>query len=330
MVVGAACLVSMLAEPSAAPPPAPADDALVAAPDAGESAPPPAAESKLPQPEARRPDTPGEPPVSDAAWKAVEGKPVEVTTPSGPVKGELTSSEGDTLVIIGADGSVQSVPKATASGVKVTQPPPSPASEMSSLKTGDPPPPSEEKQTEEPLSKEEERKKKREERRKKREHALLGAFTMQGATYTHVRGDGVKGGHASYAMDWGIGANLSPGFGMYVVGGGLFAAKIRSDPGDGMRERLKHNYGHLAFLFAFGGKYYFSTIGAGVGFNRLRFPDNSLQKDVGLAIPFKLVGKIPLPKKLYIGIGLTYELGMVRGFERFINGIGGQIVFGRW
>jgi hypothetical protein len=117
---------------------------------------------------------------------------------------------------------------------------------------------------------------------------------------------------------------------MYLVGGGLFATKIRSDPGDGMRERLKHNYGHLAFLFAFGGKYYFSTLGAGVAFNRLRFPDDSLQKDVGLAIPFKLVGKIPLPKKLYIGIGLTYEFAAVRGFDRFINAIGGQIVFGRW
>ena len=86
----------------------------------------------------------------------------------------------------------------------------------------------------------------------------------------------------------------------------------------------------MVALFAFGGKYYFSTVGAGVAFSRLRFADDRLDKDVGLALPFKLVGKIPLPKKLYIGLGLTYELGMVQGFSRFVNGIGGQIVFGRW
>jgi hypothetical protein len=304
---------------SDAPPPA---EEIAAAP---ESTPAEPAEPAKPEPEP--PVKPSEQKVTDSAWKAVEGKQVEIETSKGPVKGELASSEGDTLVVIGADGNVQSVPKASASAVKVVQAPPSPAQEMSSLKSGDPPPPPEE---DKPLSKEEERKKKREERRKKREHAILGAFTMQGATYTHVRGSGVKGGHASYAMDWGVGANLAPSFGMYLVGGGLFAAKIRSDPGDGMRERLKHNYGHLAFLFAFGGKYYFSTLGAGVAFNRLRFPDDSLQKDVGLAIPFKLMGKIPLPKKLYIGLGLSYEFAAVRGFDRFINAIGGQIVFGRW
>ncbi len=320
-MIVAAALSSVLAwaEPAPEAPSGPPEDVLISAPS--ETAPPPEASAPpIPEPAAST-----EPPVSDAAWKAVEGKQVEIETANGPVQGELASSEGDTLVVIAEDGTVQSVPKAQASAVKVTQPP-SPAKEMSSLKAGAPPPAEEEQ----PLSKEEERKKKREERRKKREHAILGAFTMQGATYTHVRGAGVKGGHASYAMDWGIGANLAKSFGMYLMGGGLFAAKIRSDPGDGMRDRLQHNYGHLAFLFAFGGKYYFSTLGAGVAFNRLRFPDDSLQKDVGLALPFKLVGKIPLPHKLYIGIGLSYELGMVRGFDRFINAIGGQIVFGRW
>ncbi|MCX4243546.1 hypothetical protein [Paraliomyxa miuraensis] len=166
----------------------------------------------------------------------------------------------------------------------------------------------------------------RKERREKREHAILGAFTMQGATYTHWRdkGDtGVNAGHASYAMDFGLGANLSPGFGMYAVAGGLLGAKIDD-------ATIKANYGHLAVLFAFGGKYYYSTVGAGVAFSRLRFPDDTLAKDKGLSLPMKLVGKIPLPKKLYLGLGLTYELGMVAGFSRFINGIGGQIVFGRW
>ena len=152
---------------------------------------------------------------------------------------------------------------------------------------------------------------------------ILGAFTMQGATYTHWRGSGVNSGHASYAMDFGLGANLSPGFGMYAVAGGLLGAKIDD-------KQTNANYGHVAALFAFGGKYYYSTFGAGVAFSRLRYADDRLEKDKGLSLPFKLMGKIPLPKKLYIGIGITYELGMVRGFSRFVNGIGGQIVFGRW
>ena len=44
----------------------------------------------------------------------------------------------------------------------------------------------------------------------------------------------------------------------------------------------------------------------------------------------KLFGRFPLPKKLYLGIGLAYDVGIVRGFGRSINGIGGQIIFGRW
>ncbi|MCA9711688.1 MAG: hypothetical protein KDK70_37985, partial [Myxococcales bacterium] len=165
--------------------------------------------------------------------------------------------------------------------------------------------------------------KRRRERREKREHALLGAFTMQGATYTHWRGDGVQAGHASYAMDFGLGINPSPGFGMYALAGGLLGAKIQD-------KQIKANYGHVAFVFAFSRKYFFSTVGAGGAFSRLRFSDGTLQKDRGLAIPTRLMGKIPLPHKLYLGLGITYELGLVRGFSRAINGIGGQIVVGRW
>ena len=265
-------------------------------------------------------------PVSDAAWKAVEGKNVEVTTPSGPKQGELASSEGDSIVLIAADGEVQTIPKAQASGVKVVKAP-SPASEMASLEAGPEPPPEDGARGEESGEEDEEltpAQQRRKERREKREHALLGAFTMHGATYSHWRGNGINAGHASYAMDWGIGANFSPSFGMYAMVGGVYGARIDN-------KTVRANSTHIAALFAFGGKYYYSTVGAGVGFNRLRFPDpRGLEKDVGLSLPFKLVGKIPLPKKLYIGLGLTYEFGAYDGFSRYLNAIGGQIVFGRW
>lgn len=309
------------------------------------------------------------PPVDDAAWTALQGRQVVVDTPSGAVSGELLRSDGSTLVLVQGDGNVLTVRKADATGVRVVQTPasgggtapvapaPGPAPAPAPAPAPTPSPASAPTTTvaapaatapaattpaattpaattpaaaqptdpaaapaEEELSPREQRRK---ERREKREHAILGAFTMQGATYTHWRGSGVNAGHASYAMDFGVGANLSPGFGMYAVAGGLLGAKIDD-------KQINANYGHVAALFAFGGKHYFSTVGAGVAFSRLRFADDRLEKETGLAIPFKLVGKIPLPKKLYIGLGLTYEFAAVGGFTRFINGIGGQIVFGRW
>jgi len=275
---------------------------------------------------------------------------VAVGTPSGPVQGELLRSDGDTLVLVHADGEVLTVPKASAQSVRVVQPGAaapanSPANSPAAAMAGPDPaaampadgeaqpetakgaePEGEAEAEEEPSPGE----KRRKERRENREHALLGAFTMQGATYTHWRGDGIKAGGASYAMDFGLGANLSPNFGLYAMVGGLLGAKIQDD-------RINANYGHAAVVFAFSRKYFMSTIGAGLAWSRLRATEGSLvgdgitlHRDRGLALPVRLVGKIPLPHKLYIGLGLTYELGVVRGFSRAINGIGGQIVVGRW
>ena len=175
-----------------------------------------------------------------------------------------------------------------------------------------PPPPEEEgapAEEEQPTSKKEERKKRREERREKREHAILGAFTMQGATYTHVRGMGVKGGHASYAMDFGIGANLSPGFGMYVVTGGLLAAKIRSERDDGLKEtdQAQLRQGRDAVRVR-------REVLLLHGRRRRRVQPDPSRGRVGQHQPgprraLRLMGKIPLPKKLYIGIGIAYEFG---------------------
>ncbi|MEX1368426.1 MAG: hypothetical protein AB1Z98_35165, partial [Nannocystaceae bacterium] len=289
---------------------------------------------------ATSPATPA-PAVDDAAWAALVGRDVVVEVSGGTLTGELLRADGPSLVLAMSDGRVQTLPKANATGVRLAtapaaapaaaSPSPTPAPAPATTAPAAEPTPA---AADEPPAEEEELSrgdKRRKERRENREHALLGAFTMHGATYSHWRDSGrestgVNAGHASYAMDWGLGVNLSPGFGMYAVAGGLFGAKIRDDANG----RIKANYGHVAALFAFGGKYYYSTVGAGVAFSRLRFADDTLQKDPGLALPFKLVGKIPLPHKLYIGIGLTYELAMVANFGRFINAIGGQIVVGRW
>lgn len=261
--------------------------------------------------------------VSDDVWSALEGKEVVIETSAGPVEGELTSVRGDTLVVIAPDGSVSSVPKRNATSVKVAKRDPGPA-----LPTTPPPAKNgggseaeaEAEATDDDgeLSREEKRKQRREER----SHALLGTFSAHGAAYAHWRGDGIAAGHAAYAMDWGLGFNATERFGMYAVAGGLLGARIDD-------KQVRANYGHVAFMFAFGGKYYHSMFGAGAAFSRLRFEDE-LQKDVGLSLPLKIFGKIPLPHRIYIGIGLSYELGLVRNFGRAVNGIGGQLVVGRW
>ncbi|MEM7151344.1 MAG: hypothetical protein AAF799_00810 [Myxococcota bacterium] len=321
-----------LAQPAPAPTPAPSEPepAPIQTPEqpAPTSSPAPATTTSTPAPA-----------VDDAAWTALQGRQVAVMTNGGTVSGELLRSDGDSVVLVLADGQVRTIPKSQATGVRVVQTPapttpaPTTPAPTPAATTSDPQPSPAAAEAEPEAEPEEELtpgQQRRKERRENREHALLGLLAMHGATYSHWRdsGDGtdayaVNSGHASYAMDWGVGVNLSPTFGMYAIAGGLLGAKIDND-------RIKANYGHVAALFAFGGKYYFSTVGAGVGFSRLRFEDDTLHKDTGLALPFKLVGKIPLPKKLYLGIGLTYELAMVRGFSRFINAIGGQITVGRW
>lgn len=284
------------------------------------------------------PTTSAAPAVSDAAWEALVGRDVEVQSSGGPFRGELLRSEGAQVVLVQDDGSVVTIPKANASSVKVVkapppaQPPNQPPNQTSEEIAGlEAPAEATEEPTEEGDEELTDAQKRRKERREKRDFAILGAFTMHGATYSHWRGEGVNAGHASYAMDWGVGANFSKNFGLYAIAGGLFGAKIDGpDDIDGNATQLKANYGHVGAIFAFGGKWYFSTIGAGAAFSRLRFADDTLQKDKGLAIPSKIMARIPLPKKLYIGIGITYEFAAVRNFNRYINAIGGQIVFGRW
>lgn len=61
--------------------------------------------------------------VPDAAWSAVEGKRVVVSTADGEVEGELAGYEGETLVLIADDGAVRTLPKVSATAVRVSKPP---------------------------------------------------------------------------------------------------------------------------------------------------------------------------------------------------------------
>ncbi|HWB77943.1 MAG TPA: hypothetical protein VG755_23425 [Nannocystaceae bacterium] len=251
--------------------------------------------------------------VPDSTWSALVGKQVAIETSEGTRKGELTAADGDHVVLIEDDGTVTSVPKRDASGVKVTQhaPTPAPAAAKTEKNPADAKPP-EAPPADAP----------KDEKKSKREHALLGAFTAHGGAYANWRGDGVRGGGGAYLMDWGIGINATPGFGMYAMAGGVLGARIDD-------KTIRANAGHLNLMFAFGGKYYHSMFGAGLAMSRLKLPAG-VQKDLGLSLPLRMFGKLPLPHHLYLGIGIAYELMLVRDWKRFVNVIGGQIILGRW
>ena len=149
-------------------------------------------------------ETTAAPPVDDAAWTALQGRQVVIDTPAGAVAGELLRSDGDTLVVVQADGRVATVAKAEATGVRLVQAPasggttapigpapapaPSPAptpvaTTPAPAATTTPAPaataptdPAAAATAEEELSPREQRRK---ERREKREHAILGAFTIK-------------------------------------------------------------------------------------------------------------------------------------------------------
>jgi hypothetical protein len=255
------------------------------------------------------------PSVPEATWSALAGKRVAVDTPHGTVEGELTSSEGDHVVLIADDGTVNAVPKRDAKSVKVVghKPAPAPAKKEEPAPKEAPAATAEDPPADDGTKKDD---------KKKREHALLGAFTAHGGAYANWRGDGVSSGGGAYLMDWGIGINATPGFGMYAMAGGVLGAKID-------HKTVNANAGHFNLMFAFGGKYYHSMFGAGVALSRLKL-ESGVQKDAGLSLPFKIFGKLPLPHHLYLGIGLSYELMLIRDWHRFVNVIGGQIILGRW
>jgi hypothetical protein len=87
------------------------------------------------------------------------------------------------------------------------------------------------------------------------------------------------------------------------------------------------NSGHLNLMLRYRRKYFAFLGGIGLGWSGLKEP-NAKTKAVGASIPLRLMGIIPLPRNLWLGISAGYELQILAGGNIF-NGLALQVVFGR-
>jgi hypothetical protein len=156
---------------------------------------------------------------------------------------------------------------------------------------------------------------------KKDDYPKFGVFTTHGLSYAHWRTQPYRSGSAAYALDLGAGYNFKETIGLYGVFGGNVAARI-------VDKQVKGNMGHFSAMIRYKKKYFAFLAGVGVAWSRLDEPTET-DKDVGVVIPLKLMGHIPLPKHFYLGIGVGYELAIfARG--RLFNAPSLQLLLARW
>lgn len=300
------------AEPTEPTPAAP--ETAPAAPDPVlEGSGTPSTEPQDPLSEPAFPSEPAPPAVPEPAWAATQEQNVILELRDGAeIRGKLVQHDATSAVLVQADGRVVVVEKATVTSLRVELAPepvpqpqaePQPSSPSASAPATAPPPAH-------PAS--------------EREFARLGFFVAQGAGFAHWTGADSEG-TAAYAADFGLGFNTSKSVGLYAVGGGLFAGRM-------FEKDVKANYGHLAAAVVGRGRYFGAALGIGLGFSSLVTADDPSRafRDLGLAIPIKMQGFIPLPKNLYIGVGLAYDFAAFQKFEMLFNGVSGFVSFGRW
>jgi hypothetical protein len=216
------------------------------------------------------------------------------------VTGKLIAVTSDSAVIVDAQGEVTTVLKADATALKVAdgkpvgpKPPPTPKSDG---KPATPPPDPGE------------------------EMPKFGFFTAHGLGYGHFRTRDYSSGSAAYALDLAAGYNFTNKFGLYGLVGGMVAGKIQD-------RTIRANAGHANLAFRFRRKHFAFLGGVGVGWAGLREPTRRIRA-VGVSIPIRLMGIIPLPKKLYIALSAGYQLGIM-GKGNIFNGLSLQLAFGR-
>ncbi len=251
---------------------------------------------------------PPQPRVADAAWKAMLDRNVIVQTGSGEISGKLVSITEDEAVLVDDTGNVTTVRRAEVSSLK--------------LREATPAPPAATTPAAQPATTTDKDEKDGEAEDNKPRHRL-GLFTSHGVAYAHwYRRNRFGDGAATYALDLGVGVNFSERHGLYLLLGGMVGAHGLDRPTNG-------HYGHVAAAFRIKRKYIAFIPGIGAGFTALQDPDGGWKRYAGLALPFKLMGLIPLPKELFLGIGVGWDLAFLQDRHVF-NGISGQITVGRW
>lgn len=245
--------------------------------------------------------------MPDAAWDAMLEKNVTIDkTDATSVTGKLAAVTPDTVVVVADDGSVSTLPKSDATALRLAEETPA-----------------EEEPAEEEAPAEEEKDQPKEE---DDDYPKLGLFTSHGVAYGRwrirdARNQHVADGAATYALDLGVGYNFKKTLGIYAMIGGVVAGKLFDD-------RVKANAGHFNAMLRYKKKYFVFMGGIGVGWTRVREP-TQIARNRGVSIPLRIMGNIPLPKKLFLGIGAGYELAIF-GDGRLLNAPSLLLAFGRW
>jgi hypothetical protein len=233
--------------------------------------------------------------VPESEWAQRRDQQVVLERRGGsPVRGKLIASDGDHAVVMGDDGQVQSIPK----------------SDVTSLNAADGKPAA---KSEEPVGKK---------KQSDWEYKKLGLFTSHGVGYARWRTKDYRDGGAAYLLDLGVGYNFSERFGIYALIGGAVGARMRD-------KSVVGHQGHFALSFLARRKYIAFLPGIGLAMGNRRGPGDLRIREMGVTFPIKLMGVIPLPKDLFLGIGISYELAIM-GATRPWQAIGGQFTVGRW
>lgn len=223
------------------------------------------------------------------------------------VSGKLIASEGTHAVLVGEDDVVISVPKSEVLALEVETPEAGVPTE----------PPAPKKKDEAAAEVADEEKAEPEWPYKK-----LGVFTSHGVAYSRWRASDYREGGATYVLDAAVGYNFSERFGVYGLIGGAVGARL-------LDKRVRGHYGHFALSFLVRRKYIAFIPGVGVAVSSRRGPGDDRVRETGFAVPVKFMGLIPLPKELFLGIGLTYDLAIMAD-TRLFQTIGAQVTLGRW
>lgn len=284
------------------------------------------------------------PAVSEDAWQAMLDQQVVLELADGTsVSGKLVRVSKKAVVVVAADGAVQTIEKSKVASLRMDVPPtePPPADPPVETPVEEPPveeppvveAPVEEPPAEEPVEPVEEPPVEEPpppeptpivvepEPEPEPEHARVGFIVGNGLVFGAWSADGVHAKTLAYHLELGVGYNFTKHIGLYALGGGLLGGRVDDD--------VQATLGRLAIAPAIRAKYFGFIPGIGVAFSSLRSGGAKYQ-DLGLAIPIHVMGMIPLPQKLYLGVGLAYDFAVLKGFDIFVNVIGVEVTLGRW
>lgn len=246
--------------------------------------------------------------VPDESWAALVDREIIVIFADGTeVRGTLLGHSPDTVTLADQSGAVQTIARVEVLSVAIA-PAPEPT----------PPPPLEEVEpapsqpVQHPPQPERER------------DARLGVFVAQGPGVGFWSAKGLTGKTVAYRLDAAVGIDAGDRVMFAVQAGGLLGGRIDDD--------VRATFGRIGLSVTPHGRYFAGQFGLGAGFSRLVSTHDRTHKfeDLGLAVPSRLMGIVPLPKQIFLGIGISYEFAALAKFRIFYNMIAFELTVGRW